>query len=253
MSKGQPLKWMPNNPLSGRFFLVKKFTLGIICLTFFLNYQPAFQIPPLKTNLVHAQTEQSQVIQSQASLVDFQLPHPGYISTHFSSYHPGIDLATGLGMPIKPIAKGTVVDTGFNFWGLGLMVVVDHGQGYKSTYGHMGKIYVSKGQEVGTSDYLGEVGLTGHTSGPHTHLELAKDNVNIDPLTVLPKIRDYPEASDFQPVGGRANLNPFSGQTNLENKPASSPKPTPTPTPALFTDLNYQNSGNLLKKLDIRK
>src|SRR5205823_5385158 len=93
----------------------------------------------------------------------FDLPHPGYLTTPYSSYHPGIDIATGLGMPIHPIGKGTVVDVGFNFWGLGLTVTVDHGQGYKSLYAHMGKIYVNKSQQVSKADILGEVGLTGRT------------------------------------------------------------------------------------------
>jgi murein DD-endopeptidase MepM/ murein hydrolase activator NlpD len=143
------------------------------------------------TNPVSAQTK-------EASLsATFQLPHPGYITTPFSSFHPGIDLCTGLGMPIKPIAKGTVSDAGYNFWGLGLFVEVDHGNGYKSIYAHMGKIYKTKGDKVGENDLLGVVGLTGHTTGPHTHLELSYNGEKVDPKLLLPTIRNYPKEEDF--------------------------------------------------------
>jgi murein DD-endopeptidase MepM/ murein hydrolase activator NlpD len=128
---------------------------------------------------------------------NFQLPHTGYITTPFSSYHPGIDICIGLGMPIKPIANGVVTEAGYNIWGLGLMVEVDHGNGYKSTYSHMGKIFVTKGKEVRIDDLLGEVGMTGHTTGPHTHLELSYAGRKIDPRPLLPELRNYPKEEDF--------------------------------------------------------
>ena len=52
----------------------------------------------------------------------------------------------------------------------------------------MGKIYVSIGQEVTTESILGQVGLTGQTSGPHTHLEITYNGKYIDPQTILPDI-----------------------------------------------------------------
>ncbi|MBI2021423.1 M23 family metallopeptidase [Candidatus Daviesbacteria bacterium] len=180
--------------------LSSKIALGVICLLFFLDYQPVLGIPPIRKAVVRAQAEQSQTINPQENPIVFQLPHPGYLSTPFSSYHPGIDMATGLGMPIKPIAKGEVIEEGYNFWGLGLMVVIKHDQGYISTYGHLGKIYVKKGQVVDVSNYIGEVGLTGHTSGPHTHLEITKDSKKVDPVALLPKIREIPTEADFIPV-----------------------------------------------------
>lgn len=169
----------------------------LLCLSLLLDYQPTLGFPPVKRNVVYAEVAQEQKVESQASPVVFQLPHPGYITTHFSSFHPGIDLCAGLGFPIKPIAKGTVVEAGYNFFGLGLMVEIEHEAGYRSTYGHMGKIFVQKGQSVDVNDYLGEIGMTGHTSGPHTHLEVSKDGKKIDPLLILPEIRSYPTEADF--------------------------------------------------------
>lgn len=174
-----------------------KIALGVSLLTFLTTYQPAFEIPPLKKAVVRAQNVQEQQISVLEVQIQFQLPHAGYLSTYFSSFHPGIDLAASLNMPIQPIAPGLVQEAGFNFFGLGNTVVINHGYGYKSTYAHLGKIYVKKNQSVDADSLIGKVGLTGHTSGPHTHLEVSKDGKNIDPLTILPPIRILPQTEDF--------------------------------------------------------
>ncbi len=197
---------------------------GVFFLFFFLSYQPVFGIPPLQKSIVRAQTEQAPKVVGSSLPFTFQPPHPGYISTYYSAYHPGIDIASGLGTPIKPIARGIVLDTGYNFWGLGLTVTIDHGNGYKSTYAHMGRIYAQKGQEVLEDNYIGEIGMTGNTSGPHTHLEVYRDGASIDPLAVLPAIRSMPVAEDFKPVGGNYNYPP-------KKTPTQTPKPSPLPTP----------------------
>lgn len=178
--------------------LSAKIALGIFVLSFFAFYQPLFPNSPSLNNPVLAQQpQQTQTITPAQTPITMQLPHPGYLSTSFSNYHPGIDIASGLGMPVKPIAKGVVVDAGFNFWGLGLVVEVEHTAGFRSLYAHLGKIYVQKGKEVDVGDLLGEVGLTGRTSGPHTHLELSKDGAKIDPIALLPELRSYPQEEDF--------------------------------------------------------
>lgn len=122
---------------------------------------------------------------AEDSPLNFQLPHHGYISTYFSGRHPGIDLATPIGTPIKPIEGGIVTQTGFVVPGLGLSVTVDHGQGYKSVYGHMAKVGVLEGQIVSKSSVLGTVGMTGNTSGPHTHIEVYKDNRSMNLLALV--------------------------------------------------------------------
>lgn len=175
-----------------------KIALGIFLITFFLGYQPTLGFPPLRKSSAHAQeSEQTQTINPKEIPVVFQLPHDGYVSTHFSFFHPGIDLATALGTVVHPVAPGKVISEGYDFWGLGENVVVDHGHGYQSLYAHLGQISVKEGQEVSSSDTLGTVGLTGHTTGPHTHLQISKDGVNFDPLTVLPSVRNFPTEADF--------------------------------------------------------
>jgi murein DD-endopeptidase MepM/ murein hydrolase activator NlpD len=60
-------------------------------------------------------------------------------------------------------------------------------------YAHMGRIYVTKDQKVGENAIIGTVGLTGFTSGPHTHLEITLAGKYIDPLTILPPVDDQPK------------------------------------------------------------
>ena len=227
MDRNKPSGLLPRNPFAR--FLTFKMAVGVVCLIFLSGYQPTLQFPPLKKSVVNAQeSEQQKTIQSQSTTLAFQAPHPGYLSTHFSSYHPGVDLATGLGMPIKPIAKGKVISAGFNFWGLGLVVEVDHGEGYRSLYAHMGTIYVQTGQEVSAENLLGEVGLTGNTSGPHTHLEIYKDGAAIDPVSILPPLREQPQESDFIAIGGKVAYNTPQNQSN--ELPKTTPeKKEPTP------------------------
>lgn len=208
-----------------------KIKLGVLllCLSFLFNYQPYLAFPPIKNSLVYAEIAQESQVTPQDLGVTFKLPHEGYITSPFSSFHPGIDIATGLGMPVEPITRGTVVSTGFNFFGLGLFVEVDHGNGYRSLYGHMGKIYTEAGKEVNENNFLGEVGLTGNTSGPHTHLEVFKDGVRIDPRLILPAIRNYPKEEDFLTLSSAtpsAVAIPSFASAQLKPSASSTPQPT---------------------------
>lgn len=157
------------------------------------GYYPAFTIPPIKHSIAIAiAEEQKGEIIAKSFSKPLVLPHPGYLSTRFSSWHPGIDIATGLGMPIHPITDGEVSEVGRDLFGLGNFVVVSHQNGFKSKYAHMGAVFVKVGGEVTSENILGEVGLTGHTSGPHTHLEITLNGKYIDPQTLLPEISPIP-------------------------------------------------------------
>lgn len=178
-------------PIFFSFSFTSKLLGGVLILLYLMAYQPILAIPPVQKSLVLADFSQQQAINSSALTEGFALPHPGYLTTKFSSWHPGIDLAVGLGMPVHPIASGKVTEVNLGFLGLGHFVVIEHAQGFTSTNGHLGRVFVKTGDNVNKSSIIGEVGLTGHTSGPHTHLEITKDGKNIDPLTVLPKIDDW--------------------------------------------------------------
>lgn len=151
--------------------------------------------------MAKAEFAQEQVIQTSGFKDPFLLPHPGYMSTGFSAWHPGLDVATGLGMPIHPINSGKVVEVNFGFWGLGHSVMIEHEQGIKSTYGHLGRIFVKKDELVTQNSILGEVGMTGHTSGPHTHLEVTKNGQYLDPQLILPLLSKWPENAGEAPHG----------------------------------------------------
>ena len=71
--------------------------------------------------------------------------------------------------------------------GKGNIVIVDHGDGLKSLYAHMGNIYVSVGNEVNPETPLGTVGMTGRTTGPHVHLEIYDKDVAVNPGSILPE------------------------------------------------------------------
>lgn len=89
--------------------------------------------------------------------------------------HLGIDIKGNLGDAVHTIDNGVVVYAGWNDWGYGNMVVVDHGEGWQSLYAHMATINVSCGQEVYRGDTIGTVGDTGMANGAHLHFELRND------------------------------------------------------------------------------
>lgn len=173
----------------GFLYWFTKLVIFFFILITLLGYQPYLGIPPVRRSTVKAeyQEQKGEVVASSFSK-PLILPHPGYLSTKFSSFHPGIDLATGLGMPIHPITDGQVSEVGRDLFGLGNFVVVAHQNNFQSKYAHMGKVYVKAGQKITSENTLGEVGLTGHTSGPHTHLEITHNGKYIDPQTLLPEI-----------------------------------------------------------------
>lgn len=166
--------------------------VSLVTLTL-LGYYPTFSMPPIRLADAKAQgIEQKGEIVSASFSEGLNLPHPGYLSTRFSNYHPAVDIATGLGMPIRPIIKGVVEEAGRDFFGLGNFITIAHEKGFKSKYAHLGKIYAKVGQEVTQENIIGEVGMTGKTSGPHTHLEITHNGNFIDPLTLLPQIPPMP-------------------------------------------------------------
>ena len=92
-----------------------------------------------------------------------------------SANHFGIDLGGEMGDRVKAADNGVVVYAGWNDWGYGNMVVVDHGFGWQSLYGHLAEVDVICGQEVYAGDVLGSMGDTGEADGVHLHFELRSD------------------------------------------------------------------------------
>ncbi len=115
-----------------------------------------------------------------------QFPLENYkINQKYGFFHPALDLGAEVGTPVKPVKSGVVTYAGFSYDGYGNHIVIDHGKGMDSLYAHLSKIEVKAGDRVDTSMEIGKVGLTGHTTGPHLHLEIHQKALSINPLTVL--------------------------------------------------------------------
>jgi murein DD-endopeptidase MepM/ murein hydrolase activator NlpD len=95
--------------------------------------------------------------------------------TPFTSYHPGIDIAGSTGNAIYASASGVVVYAGWSDHGYGLMVVIDHGDGWQTLYAHMNTVDVACGQTVFQGNVIGGVGSTGNSTGAHLHFEMQHD------------------------------------------------------------------------------
>lgn len=107
------------------------------------------------------------------------------ITQYYSWYHSGLDIATPWFSAMPPIyacASGRVVRAGWDPTGYGIMVLVDHGNGYQTLYGHLSKLKVSVGQYVKQGTIIGNMGNTGRSTGPHLHFEVRKGSARQNPL-----------------------------------------------------------------------
>jgi murein DD-endopeptidase MepM/ murein hydrolase activator NlpD len=100
-------------------------------------------------------------------------------------YHTGLDIAAPMGTTIRSAADGVVIEAEMHA-GYGLYAKVDHGGGVHTLYGHMRVLGVAPGDQVVAGDRLGEVGMTGVTTGPHLHWEVRRDGVRENPEKYLP-------------------------------------------------------------------
>ena len=94
--------------------------------------------------------------------------------------HTGLDIATSTGTPIVAAASGTVTFSGYK-GSYGNMLVISHGNGVQTYYGHCSKLYVSAGAQVSQGQTIGAVGSTGNSTGPHLHLEVRVNGVAYNP------------------------------------------------------------------------
>jgi murein DD-endopeptidase MepM/ murein hydrolase activator NlpD len=96
--------------------------------------------------------------------------------------HAGIDFTAPQGTPIYATAEGTVRIAGNTGNGYGNHVVINHGYGYETLYGHMVRVKARSGQQVKRGEVIGWVGSTGKSTGPHCHYEVHKSGNKIDPV-----------------------------------------------------------------------
>jgi murein DD-endopeptidase MepM/ murein hydrolase activator NlpD len=97
-------------------------------------------------------------------------------------FHQGLDFTAPSGTPIYATADGTVTAAGFSTDGYGNKVVINHGYGYQTLYGHMVRVKARVGQSVKRGEVIGYIGSTGKSTGPHCHYEVIKKGIKVDPV-----------------------------------------------------------------------
>lgn len=142
------------------------------------------EIPWSPTLYVTQKTPDAGVVSGTGS---FAWPMSGVITQRFGWYHTGVDIATAFGTPILAADSGKVIVAGWpDNSGYGNRVMIDHGNGYITLYGHMSKILVTAGQYVHRGDQIGLEGSTGRSTGPHLHFEIRIRGGGFkDPLSML--------------------------------------------------------------------
>ncbi|MDX2495334.1 MAG: M23 family metallopeptidase [Desulfuromusa sp.] len=121
-------------------------------------------------------------------------PTKGWLTSYFGMrkspftgrrvMHEGLDIAANTGTPIVATADGIVARVKYSP-GYGKMLIIDHGYGYRTIFGHNSKILVKAGQQIKRGDLIAKVGNTGQSTGSHLHYELRLNGVPIDPRKTL--------------------------------------------------------------------
>ena len=122
-------------------------------------------------------------------------PYPGNITSNFGhrenpfggsnvETHKGLDIKGPMGAPVKAMAKGEVAFAGPR-GGFGNCIILKHGNGFETLYGHLSKILVSSGQQIEIGQQIGNIGSTGRSTGPHLHYEVHRNGQKINPQSFL--------------------------------------------------------------------
>ncbi len=101
-----------------------------------------------------------------------------------SHSHAGLDIASRYGTPIYAVAEGTVKFAG-NYGGYGNLVIISHGNGVETYYGHCSSISTTVGTKVNAGDIIAKVGSTGNSTGNHLHFEIRIDGVTVNPQSYI--------------------------------------------------------------------
>jgi len=166
------------------------------------------------------------------------LAEPAY--NGYSHFHTGLDYGLPLGTPIDAAAGGTVVAAGWDTTGFGNRVIVDHGNGVRTLYGHLQTVEVQPGAVVTVGQEIGLSGSTGNSSGPHLHFGVEKDGQWVDPAPYLNhSLPAAPAGASTQPIApqstaasmGAMGMNPMAsvtspmGTTSIPGSAGVSPVP----------------------------
>jgi len=180
----------PFNPLEGEIsFQDKALVDGMVAGLERLKAETSIQERSFQ-ELVEYLEDQKSLLASTPSI----WPVKGWLTSSFGyrtspftgrrEMHKGIDVATRTGTPIIAPADGIVVFAGRE-GGFGNMLLVDHGYGIMTRYGHCSSVEVKKGDKVKRGDIIAKVGNTGRSTGPHLHYEVAVNGVAVNPMRYI--------------------------------------------------------------------
>jgi len=146
---------------------------------------------PLRVNAANQEPDQMIIAPTETPLTTervIQYPiYPVTVNQGYRLFHPALDLDGFLGQDIKPIKNGRVEAISHSKYTYGNAIIIDHDNNLSSLYAHLSTIKVTEGQEVNTNTVIGEVGSTGHSTGPHLHLEIRDHGQPINPYLILPR------------------------------------------------------------------
>lgn len=142
------------------------------------------------TKKVSSRTANATSASAKANIgISFIKPTAGVVSSRYGSRwgktHKGLDIAASTGTSIKAAASGTVTTAGWNSGGYGYLIVISHGNGVQTYYGHCSSILVKEGQTVSQGDVIGKVGSTGRSTGSHLHFEIRVNGTAYNPLNYI--------------------------------------------------------------------
>ncbi|MFH1620487.1 MAG: peptidoglycan DD-metalloendopeptidase family protein [Patescibacteria group bacterium] len=113
-------------------------------------------------------------------------PTSGHVITQYYGWkHTGLDIDGDYTSPLYAAADGVVEKAGWNSGGYGLMILLDHGGGTKTRYGHASKIFVKEGERVKRGQVIAMMGTTGRSTGTHLHFEVYINNKRVNPLSYI--------------------------------------------------------------------
>lgn len=160
---------------------------------------PPLPLTPEERAILAASDSRSRVLADESARIArrglFAWPIDGWVSSEFGdaragdAAHNGLDIAAPTGAAVLAAASGEIVVAGIDSL-YGRVVVIDHGDGLRSVYGHNASLAVRRGDRVERGETIATVGSTGQSTAPHLHFELRCGNQMLDPRDVLPPARE---------------------------------------------------------------
>jgi hypothetical protein len=155
----------------------------------------------------------------------------------YSHFHTGIDFGMPAGTAVNAAAPGRVVAAGWDSTGFGNRVIIDHGNGLMTLYGHLDSLTVAAGDTVQAGQEIGLSGSTGNSSGPHLHFGVQKDGTWVDPAPYLGLPSTTYAATTAQPAPQEAGGPPVAASNLTASTPLTPSAQSRTASAAPQQDL----------------